>query len=411
MEKWRKESHVDRVTGLLNRDQFMKQLETALARDDASASGVLCMVRLAQLAQLNQIYGRVAVDSALSEMGKALNRVAMQDSGWAASRLNGSDFAMVAPRTVEPMMVATQLRDALQEVLVARRMQGDTNLPGAATVFGPDDGISELLTRLDGALLASDREGESAIAVTGHGDFQIMPVREQLGQWRGVFKKAFAGQMFSLASFPVVTPEGKLLHTEAPVRLTWREDKLSAGQILPWINRLDLAADLDKRVVDLALQRIEQEQQPLCINLSVAALIEPSFLMWISERFSSNPKAASLLWLELAEPMAYRYLENFKKLCSRARSFDCKVGIEHMGHQVAKIGLLHDIGLDYFKIDASLVRGIDNNAANQSLVRTLCSVGHSIGVAVIAEGVGSESERNSLIDLGIDGLTGPLIVS
>jgi EAL domain-containing protein (putative c-di-GMP-specific phosphodiesterase class I) len=67
------------------------------------------------------------------------------------------------------------------------------------------------------------------------------------------------------------------------------------------------------------------------------------------------------------------------------------------------------VGLDYLKVDSSFVRDIDSNAGNQTLLRTLCTVGHSIGVIVIAEGVRSQAEWIQLQELGIDGATGPAI--
>lgn len=85
------------------------------------------------------------------------------------------------------------------------------------------------------------------------------------------------------------------------------------------------------------------------------------------------------------------------------------VGIEHVGHQLAELGQLSDVGLDYLKIDASFVRGIDDNAANQTLLRTLCTVAHSIGLIAIGEGVSTEEEWAALKEVGADGATGPAI--
>ena len=80
---------------------------------------------------------------------------------------------------------------------------------------------------------------------------------------------------------------------------------------------------------------------------------------------------------------------------------------EHVGHQLAKLGALHDVGLDYLKVDGSFVQRIQDNPGNQTLLRTLCTVGHTIGVSVIAEGVQDDQEWHTLKELGIDGATGP----
>ena len=131
------------------------------------------------------------------------------------------------------------------------------------------------------------------------------------------------------------------------------------------------------------------------------------FVSWFSEKLSTHPEAAGKLWIEIPESMAFRHLENFKKLATRAKEYQCKVGIEHVGHQLAELGQLSDLGLDYLKIDASFVRGIDENAANQTLLRTLCTVAHSIGLIAIGEGVRTDEEWAALKDVGADGATGP----
>ena len=58
-----------------------------------------------------------------------------------------------------------------------------------------------------------------------------------------------------------------------------------------------------------------------------------------------------------------------------------------MGHQVVALEELRDVGLDYLKVDANFVRDINENTANQNLLGNLCTVGHSIGLIIIHEGL------------------------
>ena len=409
LEKWQRDAHIDKITGLLNREPFMQSLSAALESDDVNATGTLTLVRIGGLAQLNQNYGRKTIDGLLADVGAALNAIVARHSRWAASRLNGSDFALMAPRAIEPALVAREMQDAMREVMEARSMQQEVTLPTASTVYVYDDTLAKLMTRLDGALISADHEGTSAINVAFAGDIQMMPVREQMEHWRNVFQDAFQEQRFSLASYPVIGLNKTLLHFEAPVRLEYEGQALAAGTFLPWINRLELSSELDKQVLDLALRIAAVSDRPLSVNLSVGALVEPSFLLWLSDQLSAGGAAAANLWLEVPESMAFRHLEAFKRLAARAKTYGCKIGIEHVGHQLAEIGQLSDVGLDYLKVDSSFVRDIDSNAGNQTLLRTLCTVGHSIGVIVIAEGVRSQAEWIQLQELGIDGATGPAI--
>ena len=407
LEKWQREAHIDKVTGLMNRDSFIKTLDAALGSDDVNSTGSLSLIRLAGLTQLNQTYGRKAIDGMLADIGHALNCIVIQHSRWAASRLNGSDFALLAPRAMEPADAAREAQKAIQEILENRSMHDKVRLPGAATLFTQGETIHELLTRLDSSLLNSDQEGESRINVANKGDIQLTTVREQMARWRVIFERAFREHKFSLISYPAIDREGKLLHIESPVRMELKGELITAGQLLPWINRLELSGELDRHVVDLALRLIKKEGRPVCINLSAASVVEASFLPWLSDRLSTHPEAASSLWMEVSESMALRHLVNFKSLCTRVKKHRCKIGIEHMGHQLSELGQLHDVGVDYLKVDSNFIRDIHNNAANQTLLRSLCTVGHSIGVIVIAEGVRTAQEWAMLKEVGMDGATGP----
>ncbi len=407
LEKWRRESHVDKITGLDVREPFLKLIASALGRDDASASGVLTIIRITDLARLNQNQGRKIVDTLLAGFGHALTALTLNNTGWAAGRLNGSDFAVLATRAIEPSQVGREVQQSLLEVLRNKGLEQEVQLPGASATYQHGDTVNELFTNLDATLVACEHQGDSTIGIAGRGEIQIMPAKQNMKAWVEIFDHGFQEQAFSLAKYPVLSLDGELIHMEAPVRLQWQDQELSAGQFLPWINRLELAEDLDQRVVDLALAEIKNTGKPLCINLSFAAVADPGFLPWLTQRLSSHPDAASLLWMEVQEAMAYRHLDSFRRMCIRVKTFGSKMGIEHMGHQLTDIGQLHDTGLDYLKVDAAFIRDIDSNSANQTLLRTLCTLGHSLGVTVIAEGVQTAAELSALESLGVDGATGP----
>jgi EAL domain-containing protein (putative c-di-GMP-specific phosphodiesterase class I) len=65
------------------------------------------------------------------------------------------------------------------------------------------------------------------------------------------------------------------------------------------------------------------------------------------------------------------------------------------------------LGLDYLKVDASFVRGVDSNAGNAAFLKGLCGIAHNIGLQVLAEGVATSAELSALVSLGFDGATGP----
>jgi EAL domain-containing protein (putative c-di-GMP-specific phosphodiesterase class I) len=88
----------------------------------------------------------------------------------------------------------------------------------------------------------------------------------------------------------------------------------------------------------------------------------------------------------------------------------CKIGLEHVGNQIHHIGELHDLGLDYLKIDGSIIHDIDKSPGNQTFLRGVCTIAHTMGMMAIAEGVLNQHENHCLVGLGFDGMTGPGVV-
>jgi EAL domain-containing protein (putative c-di-GMP-specific phosphodiesterase class I) len=210
-----------------------------------------------------------------------------------------------------------------------------------------------------------------------------------------------------LAHFPVLMPDGALLHHEAPVRLMLDGEWRPAGYFMPWAARLGLLPRFDAAVVQAALREIDATGAPLGINLSPDSLCDATFRGELFTLLQSHPDAAPKLWIEIPEYGAVRHLGEFRALCVALRPLGCKLGIEHAGSRFSHLSALHELGLDYIKIDAAMIRDIDKNPGNQAFLRGLCTVAHSIGVVAIAEGVGSNEEMSVLPGLGLDAMTGP----
>jgi EAL domain-containing protein (putative c-di-GMP-specific phosphodiesterase class I) len=119
--------------------------------------------------------------------------------------------------------------------------------------------------------------------------------------------------------------------------------------------------------------------------------------------------AARRLWLEVGESGALQAFRGVPRPVPRTQAAGCRVGIEHFGRQFSQIGQLHGLGLDYIKVDASFVRGLESNPGNQAFLKGLCAIAHGIGIQVIAEGVVSEAELQALAGVGFDGATGPAV--
>jgi len=145
------------------------------------------------------------------------------------------------------------------------------------------------------------------------------------------------------------------------------------------------------------------------VNLSPASLADSSFVPRLRARLAASPAASRQLWLEVAESAAIERFDMVRELCKQLRPLGARIGLEHAGERLTRIEFLFEAGLDYVKLDASVVQGVAQDAARSAFVSATVSMLHGLGLQVFAEGVSEVADIHALRQVGIDGVTGPAV--
>lgn len=408
LEKVRREARLDSLTGLANRAYFLNQLDAALNSDDAIPSGSLLILRLANLTGINHRVGREMADELLRRLGAILNDLTVDQPSAAAARLNGADFALLLPGVPDPALQAEKLLDTLRHLVAAELIDGEHIGHVASAIYLHGQSIGNLLARLDVALAYAENKGKLAWCRAESTGEQGMSSN---ADWKKLLHGAIETQRLRLVEFPVANSSGQLMHIECPLRLQASEggEWLTAGSFMPMASRLTMTSELDLAAARLALERIAAGTAAVAVNLSGESIFNASFRQRLQTLIAARPELAPRLWLEVSEVGAFQHFEEFHTFCNALRPLGCRLGIEHFGRQFSEIGRLHDIGLNYLKVDSSFIHAINIQPGNQTFLKGLCSIAHNIGLTVIAEGVQTAEELASLPELGFDGATGPAI--
>ncbi|MDZ4251555.1 MAG: EAL domain-containing protein [Sulfuritalea sp.] len=407
LETVRRKANFDPLTGLINREFFISQLRSTLEGED-STGGTLFLIRVADLMGLNKRLGREATDELLRRVAEKVGAGATANPEALAARMNGADFALLLPDQKAGREVAEAL---LQSLIVAMEAFVDSG-PSAYIgmgVFRRGTALRLLLSQVDAALIAAEGEGVNGVreaAIEADDD-----VPRSADEWSQIITRALQRDWLRLVSFPVVDMQGRLLHDECPLRLKLDAEAewLPAGRFLPIAERLGRTPELDLAALALGLATLEQQPalSGLAINLSASSMATADFRQRLGTLLHKHEKAAGRLWIEVAETGVLKHVDAFRSLCALLRSHRCQVGVEHFGRQFSQIGQLHDLGLNYIKVDASFTRRLDGNPGNQAFLKGVSSIAHNIGLRVIAEGVTSAAEFAVLAAVGFDGATGP----
>ena len=406
VEALRQQAHCDALTGLAHRRHFMAQLAAMLDSEEQAAQGTLFLIRVLDLGSINRALGHRHTDALLQRVAQVLAEVSVGVGAKALGRLNGGDFAVCLGGGDVPLPEAQYYADALKRAFSEHGAQGGVVVGAVGWRRGMR--IHQLLAAADSALALAESKGAYAVEL-GQTPEQAQAVRGE-DDWRRVLGQALMERRAELGGFPVVDAQGHLLHHECPMRLMLDGDlPTPAAHWLPMAMRTGLISQIDEMAVVLALEQVALDGVARGVNLSPASLLDSGFVPRLKAHLSESPSLAARLWVEVAEAAAVDHPDLIHALCEQLRPLGVRVGLEHAGERLAGIKALFSLGLDYVKLDASVVQGVAQDSSRAAHVTATVSMLRGLGLQVMAEGVNDAGDLQVLWQCGVHGVTGPAV--
>ncbi len=411
VESLRQQAHSDPATGLANRKHFMAQLAATLEGEDGAIESGLVLIRVLDLATVNQMLGHATTDRMIAGVAQALQAYTQRVAGCHLGRLNGSDFALCLPVGGLALETAQALAQALRVVLPA--FGHGIGVAMSAIEMQRNRPVAQVMGSADGALARAESRGAFSVELGVLQEVQPDVAADAAtmgeGAWRHRLHDAIANGMVRLVSFPLIDAQHRLVHLECPLRLQLAPGGPfeTAARWLPLALRSRLTDDIDARAVELALAEIGRDGQSRCVNLSTASLLDSTFAARLRKLLSAAPRQAQRLCLEVPEMAAVEHFSQLHELARQLRREGAQVGLEHAGERLSRIDRLFDAGLDYVKLDAAVVQGVAGDPIRASHLKSLVAMLHGLSMKAYAEGVTEAEDADELWKLGIDGLTGP----
>jgi EAL domain-containing protein (putative c-di-GMP-specific phosphodiesterase class I) len=149
------------------------------------------------------------------------------------------------------------------------------------------------------------------------------------------------------------------------------------------------------------LPRLEDKQK-LFLNVEPDSLHDPELL---NQPFSDRLREAGLrpqqIVLEITERTSIQDFPMVRRMITRCRHQGYRVAMDDVGSGYAGLQAIAEIAPDYIKMDMSLVRNIHRNMIKRELVSTICRFSDSTGITLVAEGVETTEELQSLVAAGV----------
>ncbi|AZE14633.1 Membrane bound c-di-GMP receptor LapD [Pseudomonas chlororaphis subsp. aureofaciens] len=411
-EKLRVESYQDNLTGLANRRYFEMQLNARVSNPEQASSGYLLLLRVKDLAGLNQRLGGQRTDQLLQAVGEQLQRECARypETHNLVTRIRGGEFAVLAPGLVREE--ALQLAQHLENALASLHATGATDVASVASIglapFVHGDSPQAVLSLGDQALAQAEAQGDTSWACLEHG--AAASVGDDHHAWHTLLDGALSQQRFELYFQPVVATRDTalVLHYKVLSRLLDEQGQtIAAGRFLPWLERFGWTSRLDLLMLEQVLKQMTAHQDSLALNLSAATLADPQALNKVFEILRQHSSLGPRLTLEIGEEQLPEQAL-LEQLTRRLRELGFSLSLQRFGGRFSMIGNLARLGLAYLKIDGSYIRDIDRESDKRLFIEAIQRAAHSIDLPLIAERVETEGELQVIREMGLYGVQGRL---
>jgi cyclic di-GMP phosphodiesterase Gmr len=386
-------AYFDDLTGLPNRTLIEQRVEQAIRRDDGAARFAVTFIDLDNFKHINDYYSHAIGDALLKSVsgriGKRLRETDM------LARISGDEFLLL----IDPVDNDAQLRELVDHLLADLKqpfyIEAFEIFTSASLGVGiyPEHGRSyEALRRnADNAMYRSKHSTKGGVVYFDTGMGEAITARMELEQR---LRLAIRDSKFCCAFQPKVD-----VHTQEVVGfetlVRWRDED---GEIQPPSSFVGLAIELGlidpitHFVVEEAVRSIEQLDQTfgagttISINVAAKQAGDLDFMRGLMQRIDESRYARRIM-LELTED-AFVGKSRFQlEVLPMIRELGVRVSIDDFGTGYSSLSVLADITADELKVDRSFITAIHQRPRSQGVLRTIESLGHALGMTIVAEGI------------------------
>jgi diguanylate cyclase (GGDEF)-like protein len=399
----------DSLTGLPNWLLFKERLAQAVADTGRPERAIaVAVLDLDHFSSFNHSLGHGAGDWLLSEVARRVGSVLRP--GDLLARLGSDEFVILVDSLAARVDAETLTRNILAQLREPFAINGVdvTVRPSIGVSVWPDDGrrIDDLLAHAEVAMaLAKDQGGEARFFQRGMTD----SMQERLALENDLRRGLAAGE-FELSFQPVMSAKtGRIITAE--VLLRWRHPLrgvIGPSSFIPLAEESGLMIPLGEWVIRetcrqaRAWQLGDGPQIRLAVNLSATQFRHQNLVEVVRSALAAEDLDARCLEVELTESAVMTNPEESVGVLRQLRKMGVTVAVDDFGTGYSSLSYLRRFPIDKLKIDRSFVRDLATSRTDESIVRAIISLAHSVGLQVVAEGVETEEQLRCVRALGCD---------
>ncbi|GAB5489399.1 MAG: hypothetical protein Pars2KO_29690 [Parasphingorhabdus sp.] len=391
----------DLLSGLRNASAARSWIDAKI--EDQKSLG-LALIGLKNFPTINAAYGRGMGDQVLRVVGQRLltETTDLPHDNQIVSRIDGQNFLFVIDwdqsETEFTEFVMTLLDAVGQSVTIDQRTI--QLLPRVGLTAGDQDGDAASAIRRSSLALAEAMASDSVRIKVSQKSSKMVRLEHRL---ESELQDAINCSDIAIALQPQIRIEtGQLIGAEALAR--WNHPEyglLGAATLFAVADRAGLmellSAHIHKRALEIAAKWPSSLSfLRLSINVTAGDLADHRFVARLEEEIEKSGFDADRLTLEITESELISDMKGSVARLTQLRNSGLKIAIDDFGTGYSSLAYLKNLPLDYLKIDSGLTSDISGSEKDQVVVRSIIDMAKSLGLAVIAEGVETEAQLETL---------------
>lgn len=414
-------SYYDPLTDLPNRRLLLERLASMTRSNNDKPSAALLIIDIDNFHSINESLGYSSGDRVLAHCANCLQR--FSSSADDLARLGKDEFVIVLSSAHASLnAVATQAEQLATEIL--NELETPLPLDNRSHKLSACVGITlfqcptqqpgdELLRQADIALKTA--KSASGTAISFFDQHMETAVKERLHLSQAL-NNAIEKQELNLVLQPQVNKHRKLIGFEALLR--WQHPELgliSPADFVPIAEATGAILAIGDWVLEQCCERlVEWASRPNCTHLKLSLNVSPvqfrrgDFVSRVQKILARTGASPHNLRFELTESLMADDIDFIVAQMNRLKDLGVSISLDDFGTGYASLAYLTQLPLDELKIDRAFVSDLEQHGKGELLTETLISLGRSMNLAVIAEGVETYQQFERLQDLGCEFFQGYL---
>lgn len=401
-EQIRRLAFYDSLTNLPNRSLSHEILNNALTLGCSNDKliGIL-NIDIDRFFNINETMGHDAGDQLLQIIARRIIRCNNEMDKTA--RISSDEFTVICPDINNPSQLATKAQkilDSIAEPIMLNKQEVFITASIGISI-SPDDGDNDaiLFRSAESARNHAKREGNCYQFFNDEMNTQGF---EQLVM-KSSLRRALERNEFQLYYQPQVEiKSGKIVGAESLIR--WMHPDLglvAPNKFIPILEETGLITEVGEWVLKTACQQNKTWQDngldpiQIAVNLSPRQFRQQNLLTSIQKVLEETKLSPQWLELEVTESSIMDNPQEVSKTLKSLHKLGIKLAIDDFGTGYSSLNYLKIFPIDVLKIDRSFIRDITFDKDDETIVKTIISMGHNLGLKIIAEGV----EREAQLDI------------